>query len=167
MIFLSVQSLYDYEKWSPFEGAQVAAAKQVVQRAGFEDTAVLAPYNEVILLLFADVPGTVTDRRVINDIVTASSSEELASRLNALGANEGKILFFISKRFARDGVRVNPNALGGSSGPFTILTLLRQNNPNGVSLGARTLSTSSAPIPVLDVVELDLGAAYLYEISTK
>ncbi len=165
VVFLSAQTLYDFEKWSASEGSQVAAAMVLAERAASEEAVVLTPYNEVTLMLFAHVPDTVTDRRIVNEIVTASSLEELVTKLKALGARDKKIFFFISKQFARDGVRVQRDVSGGWGKPVTIFSLLRQNDPDGVSLGALPDPTSSVSPPLLHVVEFDLGAAYLYEIT--
>ncbi len=166
VVFLSAQTLYDFEKWSASEGSQVAAAMVLGERAAAEDAVVLTPYNEVTLMRFAHVPHAVTDRRTINEIVTASSSEELVTKLNALGAKDKKIFFFISKQYAKDGVRVQRDVSGGWAKAVNIFSLLRQNNPDGVSLGAPPDSASSLSTPLLHVVEFDLGAAYLYEITT-
>jgi hypothetical protein len=157
VLFLSAQTLYDFEKWSPFEGSQVAAAIVLAERAGSEDAVVFTLFQEARLMGFANVPGTLTDRPIntINEILSANSSEELVTKLNALGAKDKKIFFFISKRFA-----------GYWDGAYLTLTRLRQINPNGVSLGFPPNSRSSVSTPLLHVVEFDLGAAYLYEITT-
>ncbi len=104
---------------------------------------------------FAHVPGALTDRRTINELLTERSSEKFVTKLNALGGKDRKIFFFISKQF-----------VGPWEGAYLTLTLLRQNNPDGVSLGFPPDSRSSVSTPLLNVVEFDLGGAYLYEITT-
>ena len=159
-----VSSLFNmgqYRKGTPFSQSQVYAAQRTAEMVNITRSPILAPFNEVSLLLFVGIDSVVTDFRSVAAILTAPTFEEMMQELDELGLQRGPVWVFISKKFARDGINVSPDTRSGLDKPITIFSFLREVSPT-LTLGAEPGQRRSSS---LCVQEYDLGAAWLYRIE--
>lgn len=161
ILTISVVPIATYRKGTPFSAGQVHGARDLATASSDSGLVILTPFNEVALLLFADVDGVVTDRTLVNDVMTAESRESLLTALTVAGLDTETVYLYADKRVVRDGVDVSPDALGGSSRDFTVFTFLRESNPE-LPLGSEPSRTwPSGPC----VEWTDLGHAWLIRVD--
>ncbi len=161
LMAMGVGRAWTFRKWSPFSEAQVEAAS-MLDSFGLEDSVVLAPFSEVILLWFAGIEQVETDRVTVNSILTADDPAALVEMLESEAGPNGRVLVYASRRFVADGVDVYPDYLSGWDRPFSFYSNLRAIDPPGLSLGVEPYYLAAEDLCVLqhDI----MGIAYVHEV---